>query len=269
MVAPVRTVDRLLPARCPGCEDRAVPRGDAAHPGPQMRLVGPTRHAIALCERCASLWETPAQQVVPVVQLDLSGGVGRSANSIAVVSARPHDGVAAAIIRSIKYRGRRDLAAPVGILTADAVRTADAVDSLRPIFGSRRLVVTWVPSVAHHRRARGYDVGALIARAAARALGTVAISTLRRLDSTGQTTRSRRERLVGPSLQPIRTTCALLRVVGAEVVLIDDVMTTGASLVRSAAALAAAGIPVALAATFTRVRKPAQRSRLSLPCADR
>jgi predicted amidophosphoribosyltransferase len=109
-------------------------------------------------------------------------------------------------------------------------------------------VVTWAPTSAARRRSRGYDQAELLARAVARRLGVPCRRLLTRVDdgSQPQTGRTREERMVGPSFVARR------RVRGA-VLLVDDVVTTGATLRSAEAALRSAGAravhPIAAAAT--------------------
>jgi predicted amidophosphoribosyltransferase len=97
-------------------------------------------------------------------------------------------------------------------------------------------VVTWPPTSAGRRRRRGYDQAELLARAVAWRLEVPCRPLLRRVDDPRgpQTGRSRAERLDGPVF------VARQRVRGA-VLVVDDVVTTGATLRAAEAALLAAG----------------------------
>jgi len=97
-------------------------------------------------------------------------------------------------------------------------------------------VVTWAPTSVGRRRRRGYDQAELLARAVAWRLGVPCRRLLTRVEdgSDPQTGRTRQERLVGPSFVARR------RVRGA-VLLVDDVVTTGATLRSAEAALRAGG----------------------------
>ena len=96
-------------------------------------------------------------------------------------------------------------------------------------------VVTWAPTSVRHRRQRGYDQAEVLARAVAWRLGVPCRSLLRRVDSAPpQTGRSRAERLEGPSFVACRP-------VRGSVLVVDDVVTTGATLRAAEAALQQAG----------------------------
>jgi predicted amidophosphoribosyltransferase len=108
-------------------------------------------------------------------------------------------------------------------------------------------LVTWAPTSARRRRDRGYDQAQLLAVAVARALGVPSRATLVRARSADpQTGSSRSERLS-------RVGFAARRPIAGRLVLVDDVVTTGATLRAAAQALRRAGaesvIAIAAAAT--------------------
>ena len=97
-------------------------------------------------------------------------------------------------------------------------------------------VVTWAPTAPGRRRARGYDQAEVLARAVGRSLGVPVRGLLRRTDRAGpQTGRRRAERLARAP------TFVATRRVPDRVVVVDDVVTTGATLQAAASALVAGG----------------------------
>jgi predicted amidophosphoribosyltransferase len=148
-----------------------------------------------------------------------------------------YDGAARELVARLKYRSHRQ--ALHGLATAAATLVAEPVD-----------VVTWVPTAPVRRRARGFDQSALLAAAVARSLGRPCRRLLRRVDEGAQTGASRSQRRRGPALVAVRR-CP------ARVLVVDDVLTTGASLARAAGAVRHAGASRVVALTIARgVLKP-------------
>jgi ComF family protein len=155
-----------------------------------------------------------------------------------VVVAAPYSGRVRDVLLGFKYRNRRAVAAHLAGLVVNRVVAA----------GVRPDVVTWAPTSARRRRQRGFDQAELVARQVARQLGRPCRRLLeRQADPSPQTGRQRAQRLHGPDFR------AHPAVPAAHVLLVDDVVTTGATLRAAAAALRAAGAsavtPVAVAAT--------------------
>jgi predicted amidophosphoribosyltransferase len=183
------------------------------------RCVGCGAAGTALCPMCGALHP---------VDMDLTG--------LRVVAAAPYqDGLRTALI-GYKERGRRDLARPLRKL----LRTA--VDEL----GCSAAVLVPVPSSSAARRTRGGDhVRRLIGRASARPVLRL-IRTVH--DSAGLDTAARAANLAGAmqAAPPRRIRVA---------VLVDDIVTTGATLREAAGALRAAGWTVAGAAVVAATPK--------------
>jgi predicted amidophosphoribosyltransferase len=135
-----------------------------------------------------------------------------------------YDGVGREIVARFKYANAR---AALAWLAAEMAVLAGAV---------RTDVVSWVPTTPGRRRARGFDHGRLLAVAVARRLGVPCRPLLVRLPGPAQTGRTRAERLAGPRLVVLGRVA-----VPARVLLVDDVVTTGATLSSAARALHAAG----------------------------
>ncbi|MGW5196364.1 ComF family protein [Streptomyces spiralis] len=228
--------DLVLPAECAGCgRPRAVlcPECRAALDGSAPRRVRPV----------------PEPPGLPVVH----------------AAAAYADAVRAALLAH-KERGALTLAAPLGAALAGAVRaglnnTASggysagrgdggaASRGRRPGRGGGSVLLVPVPSGRGAVRARGHDPARRIALAAAgqlRGSGTparvVAVLRQRRAvaDQSGLGSRQRLENLAG-ALEVVAGGDRLLR--DGPVVLVDDLMTTGASLSEAARAVTSAVYP--------------------------
>ena len=180
----------------------------------QIRCAGCDAPGAAVCTTCRFALLGPRPR---------PGGHG-------VHAAVPFTGRARRVVLGLKYRNRRQVARHLAGLVVNAV----------VVNGDHRDLdaVTWAPTSAARRRARGFDQGELVARHVARQLG---VPCRRLLDRTGpatpQTGRSRLERLAGPEF------VARPGVDGRRVIVVDDVVTTGATLRAAAAALRRAGVP--------------------------
>ena len=177
------------------------------------------------------------------------------------VAAGAYSGPVRPVVNAFKEQGRAELARPLGAALALAVA---AVVSAAP--GRRPVLLVPVPSSAAALRTRGRDhVQELATRAVVelRAAGLAAgeARLLRRRgrvrDSAGLSAAARRANLAGsfeldPALAPLR---------GALLVLVDDVVTSGATLTEAAAALSTVcrtgDAPVLAAVVAATPRRPA------------
>jgi ComF family protein len=155
-----------------------------------------------------------------------------------VIAAIPFSGRARQVLLGFKYRNRRAIAGHLaGLLVNRMARSGTRVD-----------VVTWAPTSGRRRRARGFDQAELIARQVARQLGVPCRRLLEREGGGApQTGLDRARRFHGPVFR------ASPRVPRSRVMVIDDVVTTGATLASAAAVLRRAGaaevVRAAVAAT--------------------
>jgi ComF family protein len=154
------------------------------------------------------------------------------------------EGPARDLVHALKYGGWRVAAAPMAEAMAAALAGAlRPVDLLLPVpLGARRL------------RERGYNQAAVLARALADRLGKrVEVGALARSRETrSQTTLAPTERW--RNVQGAFVAAGDLS--GTRVAVVDDVLTTGATLAACAAALASGGVAAVGAATFARAAVP-------------
>ncbi|MDQ3914914.1 MAG: hypothetical protein M3323_06215 [Actinomycetota bacterium] len=137
-----------------------------------------------------------------------------------------YEGAARSLVLGLKLRGMRGHALPLAEATCRAAwRDGIAGD-----------VVTWVPCARADARARGYDHAAALARVVGSRLGLPVTPLLDpngpKSDQTALGAAQRRENMKDAFVaRPVR----------ARVVLVDDVMTTGATICTCARALLRAG----------------------------
>lgn len=213
------------------------------HTGPMMlqtRCAGCDAPGVAVCTTCriALLGRRPPE----------------SADGVRCAVA--FVGRARDVVLGLKYRNRRQVARHLAGLVVNAV-----VADFEGDHGRRLDLVTWAPTSPARRRSRGFDQGELVARYVARQLRVPARRLLERSgDQPSQTGRSRRERLAGVSFR------ARPGLDGARVLVVDDVVTTGATLRSARSALTSAGASTvwlyAVAATpagVATMRRPSER----------
>lgn len=125
----------------------------------------------------------------------------------------------------------------------DLVTLLDAL--LPPI--DPQTIITNVPTASSHIRERGFDHGALLAKTFARKRGLVYVSCLARTGQSRQLGLNRAERLQNiDGLFHIKSN-SLIK--GAKFLIIDDVVTTGASINEAAKVLKHSGAYAVNAAT--------------------
>ncbi|MEA2829215.1 MAG: hypothetical protein QOG43_3654 [Actinomycetota bacterium] len=133
-----------------------------------------------------------------------------------------YEGAGRELVARLKYRNAR----------SSLPFLADRLASL--VRGTPVDVVTWAPTTAVRRRQRGFDQAELLARAIARRLGVPCRSLLVRSPGGAQTGQPLDVRRAGPTFHPGRP-CP------PRVLLVDDVVTSGATVAAAARTLRAAG----------------------------
>jgi ComF family protein len=151
-------------------------------------------------------------------------------------------------IHLLKYGGIQPLSRPLGKLLLSAVPRDDVFDFIIPI-----------PLHWRRRWKRGFNQSELLARTVAKRLGVPLCSGLKRLWATpsqaGLTNAQRRQNVAGAFVVSKKSL-----VVNKHVLLIDDVLTTGATVNAAAAALKKAGARRVTVLTLARVdrRRPSR-----------
>ena len=174
----------------------------------------------ASCPACGARGRAPcpscAAELRPAPALPSPAGLDSCAAALA------YEGVGRELVARLKYRNARSAVPFLARAMADCVTGVD-VD-----------VVTWVPTTPARRRRRGFDQAQVLARAVARRLDLPCRPLLRRLPGPAQTGRTLAERRAGPAFRARGR-------LPARVLLVDDVVTSGATVSAAARALRAAG----------------------------
>jgi ComF family protein len=153
-------------------------------------------------------------------------------DDIVIVSGLDFDGVAARVIRALKEDGRTSLANAL----------APALTAAVAAFGHSGAVVVPVPTSRAAYRRRGYRVPETVAARAGIPVARLLRLTRRTADQRGLDRDGRRRNVAG-SMRASRAQ-------GLRVLLLDDVVTTGATLAEAARALREGGAEVLGAVTI-------------------
>lgn len=173
------------------------------------------------CPVCGAQGPAPcagcAAELRPAPALPAPAGLDSCAALLA------YAGAGRELVARLKYRNARS-SVPFLARGMAAIVAGETVD-----------VVTWAPTTPARIRDRGFDQARLLARAVARELGVPCRALLRRRPGQAQTGRDAVARHSGPGFEGRRA------VGGRRVLLVDDVVTTGATVVAAARALREAG----------------------------
>jgi len=204
-------IDGLFGEICPSCSGPAAQGFCAGCAAELPRMVSPCRacglaHAPGACPALGAGWHV-ARVLAP---FSYTPPVDR-------------------YVRALKYHGARELGRALGLLLAvESRREQPAVDALVP-----------VPLHPRRLRERGYNQATEIARTVGYELGLpVLVGRVRRLREAAQQagqSAGRRRANVAAAFAARRDLC------GRAVAIVDDVITTGATVNALAAALLAAG----------------------------
>jgi ComF family protein len=211
-------LDLLFPPRCAGCERSGHLLCQQCLQTMQP-LTGP------LCQRCGALLLSPTAQCISCQQKRFGLHGLRCVNR--------YQGALRSAIHALKYEGRQRLAEPLGLLLAQAF--------IR--YGLRTNGIVPLPLHAQRQRERGYNQATLLARICADCLKVPCMDNLvvRQRATRTQVGLNAQERL-----QNVDGAFALApdarALTGQNILLIDDICTTGATLKACAAPLYAAGV---------------------------
>jgi ComF family protein len=213
-----RALDLALPAQCAGCRREGVALCPECLPALDVRLDAEPGVPIGL----------PADLPAPLVQLEWCA---------------PFTGVTRRALHALKYDGERRLAPLAGAAVARRwARVGVAGDALVP-----------VPASPDRVRERGYDQATLVAREAGKRLRMPVLHALERTRATTaqfDLDRAGRASNLGGAFRVADGSL----IAGRWLVLVDDVVTTGATLAACAATLLDAGASAVSAVAVARER---------------
>jgi len=160
-----------------------------------------------------------------------------------VWTAYDYDGYARSLVKAFKFDGKR----------SGAKEIAGILDRILPVVPADAVFVH-IPTATMHVRERGYDHARLLAAALAARRAQLHLPLLQRATQARQLGAGRGER--------IKNIAGAFRIVdqksvkGVHVILVDDVVTTGATLAEAARTLRLAGAARVDAIVFARTPSP-------------
>jgi ComF family protein len=217
-----RALDLALPPTCAGCGLEGDHFCARCRPALESRLERPGGVEIGLAA------EIPR----PLLQLEWCS---------------PFAGPVRAALHALKYAGERRLAEPLGRAIATRWRHA----------GTGGELIVPVPIHATRARERGFDQAVLLASVASRELGLPCAVILERHRPTARQfdlDRGARSGNVAGAFRLLAGARGATPLQGRWIVLVDDVMTTGSTLVACAETLLSAGAVGVSALTVARER---------------
>ena len=230
-----RSIDVALPPLCPSCRDLVTGNG--------------------LCPTCWSKLAFIAPPYCPRLGIPFAYDPGPGILSMQAIADPPayqraraavrYDDVARALVHALKYGDRMDLAPMIGRWMAHAGRElTDGADALVPVPLHRRRLWT-----------RRFNQSAALAEQIARESGVaVAHAALRRVKATAQQVGlSRKDRAANVQGAFKVAPDAKAEVAGRRLIVIDDVLTSGATANACARALLRAGAAQVDVLVFARV----------------
>jgi predicted amidophosphoribosyltransferase len=179
-----------------------------------------------LCARCASALAAARPEAIRIPGIDMAW------------AAAPYGGTALGVVRGLKF-GRL---LPLARVVAEAIRDAAPADLLGA-------ALVPVPPAPLRLRMRGFDPAEEIALELSALTGSPMVACLRRRQGPRQVGRPRAARIASPPVVEARGSIPPL------VTLVDDVVTTGATLAACARALEAAGCQRVGALAFAHSRR--------------
>lgn len=200
------TLDVAFPATCAGCGSEGQPLCAACRPALDARLELRGGTPIGL----------PADIPMPLLQIEWCA---------------PFAGPVRSALHQLKYAGERRIARPLG----------EAVARRWSRVGEGATLLVPVPVHADRERKRGYDQAVLIAEVAATSLGLPCLRALERVRATAAQFDLGRDERTANVAGAFRVRPRVGPIAGRWVLLVDDVVTTGATLAACAIALEDAG----------------------------
>ena len=187
-----------------------------------------------ICERCEPLFEkvTPPScnkcgQVLNADDENCASCFGKCFHFESNVSMFMYDELMRDLLRDMKFRNKKRIATGLGLLFAKSIELPD-----------EEFLLTWLPMHPKKQKERGFNQAEIMAKEVAKEFGIPCKNLLKRTVDTpaqsGLHPKLRKENVMG-AFETNQT------VLGASIIIIDDIFTTGASLDECAKVLKESG----------------------------
>lgn len=210
---------------------------------PRCRFCGALleKESVVPCRRCrkAAFWLSPSEAVCTPT------------TGTACLCAAWYEGKLRDAVLRFKFRGRQEYAKAYGHRLAEQLRQGQVTDWD---------CITWVPVSSARLQSRGYDQAQLLAQETAAALGTTAVPLLEKSRDTPPQSSLRGIAARRDNVRNVYTVPHPESVTDRHILLIDDIVTTGATLSEAAQTLQTAGARQVTMAAFCCARKKPQHS---------
>jgi ComF family protein len=231
-------LDLVFAPRCLGCSGPVGSRRELVCGRCRSRLREPPP---PLCPRCGFPRLRTGRTPGPTCQECGEWTPSLRAARSAVLLREPAD----TLVHELKYRGWKGLAPFMGGRMARVALPGDVVDEAE--------LVVPVPTTAARLRERGYNQAELLAHAVAEATARRLFHALRRGSAAGsQTTLQPAARMANVAGAFAAEAGCGTELAGEHILLVDDVLTTGATVAACAETLVAAGARCVSVLTFAR-----------------
>lgn len=212
------------------------------------RRPGKNRGLCCICEKELVYWEERYHSCTLCGRYIGIGSAGmchccalHSPPFAKAVAVGPYRGILKESLCSLKFRGDRNLAIPLGSLLAQKVRSLLPVEDID--------IIVPVPLYEERKLARGFNQADLIAREVGKRLRKPVFQSLlvKRSDTPAQTHLSQRERKTNLEGAFMVKECNSLK--GTGVLLVDDIYTTGSTAAQCTKTLSKFGAKKVYVAT--------------------
>lgn len=186
-----------------------------------------------LCNECLSVSEQISEPIVIGGEFECCHSVFRYKDNVA------------SVIKQYKFSEKIHYARSMGILLADMLQE-------RQMYAD---VITWAPVSSKRKRKRGYDQGQELAKIVGQQMGIPVKRLLKKVRHNAAQAMIHDDAARKANVKNVYAVPKSAKVAGKRILLLDDVITSGATLAECSKTLRAAGAQTIICATFSAARE--------------